>query len=629
MSPIFDVPALRFPVEADLALPGSKSHANRAIVCACFVKGTTVIRNATPCDDVLVMVENLRKMGFRIDWKDRAQGIIYIEGGLPKTKNQKPNSILFCGNAGTALRFLVSVAALVPGEWIITGDEHMKSRPIGDLVTALRSLGAEIGDTNGCPPIKVKGRMLRGSSVRLKADVSSQYLSSLLLIAPMLPGGLAIEIDGSLASEPYVDLTMQVMKDFGIEIERKMNTFVVRKGEYVSQHSPHSVAVATSLSGAPEREMSVIKENSGPLLSRTLERRLGGEDRYDIEGDWSAAGAWFALNELTRSRICCTNLRSDSMQADKKLPEMIRALRVTGDTVLDCSAVPDQVMNLAVLVAFRNGKTTITGIANLRHKECDRLAVITSELKKAGIAIEERSDGIVLGGRVKNHIIRSGVVLDPHDDHRMAMCFAILGLKLGNIAVKNPDCCAKSYPQFFDDLKSVIASSRPIVIVGMRGAGKSSLGRRLAARLKLRCMDSDRVFVERFGIIKEFIAAHGWPAFRKREEELVLELLQTGPVLSLGGGATESAKTRTLLKERAVVIWVQATKAELLKRLESGKRPSITDLPLDQEVHKLLVERAPNYKEVAHIMVPPKMGYSAQVPFAVRALRALVHSEVS
>lgn len=625
MSEVFDVPALRFPIEADLLLPGSKSHANRAIVCACLAEGTTIVSNATPCDDVLVMVENLRKMGFGIEWKNRENGLLHIQGGLPKTENQKPNSSLFCGNAGTALRFLTSVAALVPGEWIITGDDHMKKRPIADLVAALRLLGAEIADTNGCPPIRIVGGSLKGSSVRLKADISSQYLTSLLLIAPMLPSGLTIELEGELASESYIDLTEKVMKDFGIQIERKSDTFIVGKGEY---RSPKPQA------GMPA---PVLKKNNNPRGAGILPAVV-----YDIEGDWSAAGAWLVLNELTHSRIRFVNLHQDSMQADRKLPEMIRKLRAHGDMVIDCGAMPDQVMNLAILAAFRNGTTTMTGIANLRHKECDRLAVITSELKKAGIAIGENAHGLVVLGKSKNQNsslcppqedfgrqANSKILLDPNCDHRMAMCFAILGLKLGNVAVQHPDCVFKSYPGFFTDLQSIVASSRPIVIVGMRGAGKSSLGRRLAARLKLKCMDSDRVFVERYGPIKDFIAVHGWLAFRRREEELVSELLKPGIVLSLGGGATESKKTRVLLKERAVVVWVQATKAELLKRLESGKRPSITDLPLEQEVHKLLVERAPNYKEVAHIMIPPNTRYSAQVPFAVRALRSLVHSEAS
>ena len=585
MSATRAVPALRFPVEADLRMPGSKSHANRAIVCACLAPGTTVIRNATPCDDVLVMVENLQKMGFDISWTHRETGDLKIVGGARRGAHEqgfgKP-IVLDCHNAGTALRFLLSVAALIPGEWILTGDEHMKKRPIGDLVTALRSLGAEIADTNGCPPIRIRGGNLSGSTVSLKANVSSQYLTSLLMIAPLLPQGLKIVLSGPLASEPYIDLTEKVMNDFGLKVERKSNTFFVQKSEY------HAI------------------------------------QSYEIEGDWSAAGAWLVLNELTGSRISFPNLRSDSLQADRNLPEMIRKLRARGDLTINCSAMPDQVMNLALLAAFRDGKTTITGAANLRQKECDRLAVITRELKKVGISIEENADGLVIKGHASLPLSSSQTLL-PSNDHRMAMCFAILGLKTGVIIIDQPDCVQKSYSEFFDHLQSIASQSRPIAIVGMRGAGKSSLARRLAARLKLPCSDSDRVFEAEHGPIKEFIAKSGWVRFREEEERLIAKLLKTGTVLSLGGGATESKLTRNLLRSKAIVLWVQATKGELIKRLESGKRPPITSLPLHEEVHTLLVERAPHYKEVATIMIPPKLRYSAQIPFAVKALRSLVY----
>ncbi len=608
------IPALRFPVQADLTLPGSKSHANRAILCACLAEGTTLIRHATPCDDVVVMVENLQKMGFDLHWMHRARGELKIVGGMPHsslTPSPSPEGrgeVLDCHNAGTALRFLLSLAALQPGEWVLTGDEHMRKRPIADLTHALRSLGAEISDTNGCPPITIVGGTVTGSKVRLKASVSSQYLSSLLMIAPCFPQGLTIEVDGPLTSSGYVDLTEKVMKDFGVQIERTSNSFIVRHQKY---HSPTPKGAGT----CPEDD-----------------RRVWPAAFYEIEGDWSAAGAWLVLNEITGSKISFTNLDPQSLQSDRALPQAIKLLHGKGDRIIDCSAIPDQVMNLALLAAFRNGKTTITGAANLRHKECDRLAVITSELRKTGIRISELSDGLIIipppqpflrcGGGTPQTVI----VLDPHHDHRMAMCFAILGLKRGGIEVRNPECCAKSYPQFFTHLKSILHLSRPIAIVGMRAAGKSGLARQLASRLKLSYVDIDAVFMKEHGPIKDFVIQKGWPAFRSAEEKLVEAFLSPSTIVSLGGGATESKKTRELLKKKAIVIWIQATKVDLINRLRSGKRPSLTDLPLDQEVHKLLVERAPNYKEVAHIMIPPGMPYAAQAPFAVKALRAFVSS---
>ncbi len=572
------VSALPFPLSVDLTMPGSKSHANRAILCACFASGTTIIRNATPCDDVAVMIENLQKMGFDLTWTDPRKDELRIVGGLPKAR--KEPITLDCHNAGTTLRFLVSLAAFLPGEWLITGDEHMRKRPIGDLVVALRSLGADITETDGCPPLTIRGGKIFGANVRLKASVSSQYLTSLLLIAPLLPHGLSIELDGALASSGYVSLTEFVMNDFGIRIEKKENTFIVHHGEYTAK-----------------------KE-------------------YDIEGDWSAAGAWLVLGCLSGSRFDFTNLHVDSMQSDRKLPDAIRRLQKSGDVTVDCSEIPDQLMNLALLAAFRKGKTQLTGAANLRRKECDRLAVITSEFKKAGIAMKELPDGVeVRGGEV---LIVKPITLDPHGDHRMAMCFAVLGLLRGNVTILDPDCTVKSYPDFFGHVRSVRFQSRPMAVVGMRGAGKSNLARRLASRLKLKCLDVDKVFEAKHGPIKEYVAKHGWPDFRAHEERLIAESLQPGVIVSLGGGATESKKTRDLLKRSAIVLWIQATKAELIERLKSGKRPAITGLPLEEEVHTLLVERAPHYKEVAHIMIPPKLPFSRQLPFAVKELRSLV-----
>ncbi len=621
MSKTYVVQQLQYPVEQDLLLPGSKSHANRAIVCACLASGTTIIRNATPCDDVLVMVENLKMMGFDIEWVDREMGELKIAGG----KRHRPTTevVLDCHNAGTALRFLVSVAALIPGEWVLTGDEHMQRRPIGDLVSALRSLGAEITDTNGCPPIRIRGGNLLGDSVSLKASISSQYLTSLLLIAPLLPKGLTIALDGPLASQSYIDLTEKVVKDFGLKVERKLNTFFVQRGEYVPPNSPHPLTPSSDSGQGGARALSDYGHSSLQNLERGVPQD-GVRAVYDIEGDWSAAGAWLVLNELTASRIRFTNLRSDSLQADRRMPEMIAKLRTRGNVTIDCSSVPDQVMNLSLLAAFRDGKTSMTGIANLRHKECDRLAVITSEFNKVRIKIVENEDGLVIEGNSQFSILNSQL-LDPHGDHRMAMCFAILGLKMGNIGVSDADCVSKSYPQFFAHVELVASLPRPIAIVGMRGAGKSSLARRLASKLQLQCIDTDRVFEDQFGPIKEYIASNGWESFRTKEEEVVAASLKRATVVSLGGGATESKKTRALLKQCAIVIWIQAAKAELIKRLQSGKRPSMTDLPLHEEVHKLLVDRAPNYKEVASIAIPPEIPYSKQVPFAVASLRSLVH----
>src|SRR3990167_4478941 len=357
MNEVLKIPALKFPVQAELSLPGSKSQANRAIICAALAEGVTEIQNATSCDDVAVMIENLQKMGFNLEWKDQAKGDLRIkgsqfsltpdpshDGGWGKKSPFSPREKglgmreLDCNNAGTTLRFLTSLACLIPGEWTITGDENMRCRPIADLTAAIRLLGADIKDTNGCPPVRIRGGTLRGGRVKLKAALSSQYLSSLLLVAPKLAEGLKIELDGRLASSGYIDLTRKVMNDFGVQIFLGNGLFQVNPGKYTA--------------------------------------KTGG---YEIEGDWSAAGAWLVLNSLTGSSVSFFNLNPESQQSDKKIREAIEIFRKPGDLKFDASSVPDQVMNLAVLAAFRSGKTEITGAKNLRFKETKRLRVLASE----------------------------------------------------------------------------------------------------------------------------------------------------------------------------------------------------------------------------------------------------------
>ena len=643
MTATYHVPALSYPVQADLTLPGSKSQANRAILCAALADGMTTINNATPCDDVTVMVENLQKMGFDLEWVDKENGELKVKGShifsltpdpSPDGRGEKKSPfplrgkglgmrVLDCHNAGTTLRFLTALACIVPGSWTITGDEHMRRRPIADLVAALASLGAEIEDTNGCPPVRIKGGSLRGGRVKLRATVSSQYLTSLLLIAPRLKEGLQIELDGQLASSGYVSLTKSVMADFGVTVHAAGNAFRVPPSSYKARPSG-----------------------------------------YVIEGDWSAAGVWLVFSALTGSNVSFTNLDPHSEQSDRWLGKAILTLRKPGDVAFDATLIPDQVMNLAVLAAFRNGKTRITGARNLRYKETDRLKVLTSELGKAGVNIEETDDGVIVRGnrgdrpfglvstpsaRRRGELMAerrdqgnrstsdtsvtsvpsvTSCALDPHDDHRMVMCFTLLGLLRGGISIANSGCVAKSYPGFFEDLERVLRAPKPIAIIGMRGAGKSHFGRRIAQRLKLKHLDADREFEKKFGPIRSFVETRGWPAFRKHEEEIVSYLLQPGVVLSCGGGAIESPKTREALKSRSIGIWVEARENELVKRLKSGKRPPLTKLPLHEEVRMLLKKRAPLYQEVTQIRIPAHLPFSRQIPYAVKKLESLIRRQL-
>ncbi|MBI3618773.1 3-phosphoshikimate 1-carboxyvinyltransferase [Candidatus Peregrinibacteria bacterium] len=564
---------LRLPFDATLTMPGSKSHANRAIIAACLSSGNTTIRNATVCDDVDHLVHNLQTTGFALHYKDRKKGILLIRGRLPVLRKKKPVE-LFCGNAGTTTRFLTALACVVPGSFIITGDSAMRNRPIHDLVEALGLLGADIQDTNGCPPVFVGRRTIRGGSISLKSHKSSQYLSALLLIAPALSGGLSLHVSGSLPSRSYVDLTKHVMRDFGVTVRERKGAFSVSK--HASYRSP----------------------------------RL-----YDIVGDHSAAGAFLVLAELTRSSARFSNLHQHSDQGDAVLPRVITRMRKGGTITIDCSDFPDQVMNLAMLAAFRGGQTLFTGISNLRHKECDRLAVLTRELRRAGITIREQGDDLIVRGIAR----LTPALLDPHHDHRMAFCFAILGSVHAGIRIKHSQCVSKSYPRFFEDLQILHHSSKPIAIIGMRGVGKSTFGKKLASSLRLKHIDTDSVFERKHGSIRSYFQRKRLVEFRREEERIVAECLKPHCVVSLGGGAIESPATRKILKERAVVISLQARSSSILQRLKRDRRPPLTPLPLVKEVPLIMKRRRPLEESVAHI----SLREPHDLRFAIHSLRAL------
>jgi 3-phosphoshikimate 1-carboxyvinyltransferase len=558
--------------DAVLPMPGSKSHTNRAIVAACLAPGETLLRHATPCDDVALLVRNVQTLGYDAEWTDREAGALRIRGGTPAASG---SAVLDCGNAGTTLRFLTSLACITPGDWTLTGDERMRSRPIGDLTAALRALGADIDDTDGCPPLRIRGKRLAGGAVTLDASKSSQFLTSLLLIGAVLEHGLDIAMPSDPASPTYIDLTERVLRDFGVTLERQTRRYRIAPQTI---RAPHT---------------------------------------YEIEGDWSAVGAYLVLAELTGSRIDVPNLRPDSPQGDRLVPHVIAALRGDGSRTVDCADIPDQLMNLAVLAAHRKGDTTFTGAANLRLKECDRLAATREELGKLGIQIEEQPDGLVVHGAAR----LCPAVLDARNDHRMAMCFAVLGSLTPGVTIQGPACVSKSYPRFFEDLRNLHRSPRCVAIVGMRGSGKSHLGRKVAAKLKLAHVDTDKVFIAAHGEIKTYVALHGWDAFRAEEERVVAEALRPGNVVSLGGGAIESAATRQALRKASVNVWLDVRAGEITERLKKLQRPALTDLPLEKEVPMILAKRNPLYAEVASIRIPPSIPFPRHVPWVISQLR--------
>ncbi len=407
--------------EAAVTVPGSKSYTHRALVAAALANGDSVIENGLFCDDTYYTMTALKKLGAVIDHVDNNFSVTGTGGELSECSDT-----LQFGNAGTSIRFLTAVTALGKGAYTLAGNTRMSERPIQDLLDGLNQIGARAYSINGngCPPVNVETKGLEGGSLSLKANVSSQYLSALLLVAPYTINGLDVKIVGELVSRPYVTMTMEVMKRFGVKVEqRDQNRFYVagRKGYLPT--------------------------------------------RLSIEPDASNSSYFWAAAAITRTRIKVSNIRRTSRQGDLRLLDLLEEMgcqikeEVDGISLqggplqgvtADMGMMPDVVPTLAVVAAFAEGKTTIRNVAHLKVKETDRLTAVKNELTKMGITVELLPDGLIIeGGRPHK------AVIDTYDDHRIAMCFAVAGLAVPEVQINNPDCVEKSFPTFWETLEQL------------------------------------------------------------------------------------------------------------------------------------------------------------------------------
>jgi len=402
-------------VQATLTLPGSKSYTHRALMAAALAAGESVLTNALAAEDTELTARALTQLGAGIDWQGTTIRVTG-RGGRWRPVAEP----IYLGNSGTSMRFLTALAALGEGEYLLTGTDRLCQRPLEELLDALRQVGvqavSERGD--GCPPVRVTGG-LTGGRARLSGGTSSQYLSALLFIGPLAPKGLEIDITGELVSRPYVDLTLEVLSDFGISYYREgYRYFQLPGGQcYLPQD-------------------------------------------YAIEADASSASYFWAAAALTSGRVTITNLSLESSQGDAAFPEVLgrmgcaiestpAGLTVQGGPLrgveVNMATMPDLVPTLAVLAAFAAGDTVITGVAHLRHKESDRLQAVAAELARLGIEARETADGLVIRGGTPK-----GAVIQTYNDHRIAMSFAVAGLKTPGVSITDPDCVAKSFPDFWE-----------------------------------------------------------------------------------------------------------------------------------------------------------------------------------
>jgi 3-phosphoshikimate 1-carboxyvinyltransferase len=412
--------APRGPLYGVIRPPGSKSITNRALVCAALAEGRSRLTGALDSEDTQVMIDSLRKLGASVQF-DASAATIDVEGmgGPPHVAGAD----LFVGNSGTTIRFLTALTALGRGRFRLDGVERMRQRPIGDLLTALNQLGADAQSERGndCPPVMVNARGLRGGRATVRGDISSQFLSGLLMAAPLAQCDVDVMVEGELVSRPYVAMTLAVMDAFGVR---------------ASAHE--------------ERRFTIPAPQS-----------YRGRD-YDIEPDASAASYFWAAAAITGGRIAVEGLSQGSLQGDvafcRCLEQMGCRIEYADDSIsafggplrgisVNMNAISDTVQTLAAVALFAAGPTTITGVEHNRYKETDRIADLARELRKLGADVEERADGLT----ITPHERRSAVI-ETYHDHRMAMSMALVGLGGPGVTITNPACTAKTYPRFFEDL---------------------------------------------------------------------------------------------------------------------------------------------------------------------------------
>ncbi len=428
MSESIEIQPVRKPVRGSIRPPGSKSLTNRALVLAALARGRSLLHGVLDSRDTQVMIESLRRLGLTVD-QDLAARTIRIDGcgGVIPAAGAE----LYLENSGTSIRFLTAMCALGQGTFQLDGNARMRERPIAPLVEALERAGVritcELG--TGCPPVRIEAAGLGGGPIAVDGNLSSQYLSALLMAAPGAQSDVTLQVRGELVSRPYVEMTIANMRQFGAEVsEPRPNEFVIRAKAYQASD-------------------------------------------YDIEPDASAASYFFGVAAVTGGEVTVEGLTKDALQGDVQFVEALRqmgcgveygprTITVRGTEKLrgvdiDMNAISDTAQTLACVAPFADGPTRIRGVAHMRLKETDRVTAVVTELRRLGLTVEEHEDGMTIEpGPVRPETVHT------YDDHRMAMSFSLIGLRAAGIRIADPGCTAKTYPEYFVDLDRLCREAR-------------------------------------------------------------------------------------------------------------------------------------------------------------------------
>lgn len=436
------VPAVDQPIVGTIRVPGSKSLTNRAVICAAMAQGRSLLSGVLESEDTVVMVDAWRQLGLRIDWdRDRCELVVDGCGGQPPIDRGD----LFIANSGTSIRFLTAALASTQGRYLLDGVPRMRERPIGDLIRGLRSWGADIESQNPsnpeCPPVLLRAAGLAGGPSKVRGDVSSQFLSGMLMAAPYCKQPVELSVEGELVSKPYVDMTIEVMRSFGVEVQGAS-----------SLAQPNSEAPLSYRIAAPQRYRGT---------------------RYAIEPDASAASYFWAAAALTGGRVRVEGLGFDALQGDVgfvRALEQMGAQVITGTTDqghpwievsgradngidINMADISDTVQTLAAVAMFAKSPTRVRGVAHNRHKETDRIGDLIAEIRRLGGEAQEHEDGLTIYPKELR-----GCEIHTYRDHRMAMSFSLVAMMIPDCLLLDPRCTEKTYPNYFEDLGRMIGS---------------------------------------------------------------------------------------------------------------------------------------------------------------------------
>ncbi|QHB17696.1 3-phosphoshikimate 1-carboxyvinyltransferase [Mannheimia pernigra] len=418
-------------VEGEINLPGSKSLSNRALLLAALAKGTTRVTNLLDSDDIRHMLNALKALG--VQYELSADKTICVVEGIGGAFQAQNGLSLFLGNAGTAMRPLAAALCLKGesnAQIILTGEPRMKERPIQHLVDALRQVGANLQylENEGYPPLAITNSGLNGGKVQIDGSISSQFLTALLMSAPLAENDMEIEIIGDLVSKPYIDITLAMMSDFGVSIEnRDYKTFLVKGNQ----------------------------------------RYIAPKGNYLVEGDASSASYFLAAGAI-KGNVKVTGIGKKSIQGDRLFADVLEKMgaKITwGDDFIqaeqmplkgvdmDMNHIPDAAMTIATAALFAEGETVIRNIYNWRVKETDRLTAMATELRKIGAEVEEGKDFIRIQPLVLDKFQHADI--ETYNDHRMAMCFSLIALSDTPVTILDPNCTAKTFPTYFTEFEKL------------------------------------------------------------------------------------------------------------------------------------------------------------------------------